>query len=1038
MIIRILLFLCFLILGQSIPIHAQYFGKNKPRYQSFDFKVKETPHFDVYYYLKNEQTVDRIAQMTEQWYDLHQAITLDTFGFQNPIIFYNNHAEFQQTNAISGAIGVGTGGVTEAFKNRVIMPLTFTNQQTNQVLGHELVHAFQFNMVIRGDSTNLRSLGNLPLWIVEGMAEYMSIGRVDPFTAMWMRDAIIHDDLPHFKKMASPKYFPYRYGQAAWSYLTGYYGDDVIEPLFTETAKYGLEAATEFVLGEDLETVGNQFISALETYYEPYLRDNKETVQGKKLISDENSGNINVSPVLSPNGKYLVFLSEKDLFSTDLFLADAKTGEVISKIASTIKDTDLDALNALESTGTWSPNSKQFAFIGFKKGYNVLVIKEALSGKTLETIKVPGVPALANPAWHPNGKEIVLVGLVDGQPDLFSYNIKSGRTTQLTADFYSEIQPSFSPDGSTLLFSYDKRSVVEGRTHGRYTFDIAQMDYDSRSIDVLDIFHTADNLNPIYDHEGNIYFYSDRDGYRNVYSYQVDSNQVLQMTDLLTGVTGITRYSPAITASTKRDRLIYTHYDDHKYLLYQADKGDLLNKPVDKNDVDFSAGTLPVTGLDKIDVVNKNLNNIDNIRYIDESDIRKKKYASNFKLDHIGGGGGIGVSNSRFSNYAGLQGGIDMVFSDMLGNNQIFTQLALNGSYLDFGGQVQYLNRKNRLAYGGGLSFIPQRTGFRTRPFLEDVELSDGSQFTSLVDQINILRIYNMGVNGFLHFPLSTTRRFEAGANVGRQFFRQDEQNNYYDPNTLQFIGQDQGKVETGDEIRFNQFFNLTKGNTASFNVAYVGDNSSFGLTYSPYQGHRFRVQLEQNFGINNYTGFLADFRKYVWMKPFSFAIRGLGYARWENNTNTIYPIYAGNMGFIRGYDFVFDDNNVDNPIGGENGINPATVLGSKIGMINAEIRLPFTGPKQLALIGSKFLLSDINIFFDGGVVFDEFSHLSDGEPVINREGVTTFAKPTFASSVGVSARINVFGAMIIEPYWAWPLQENSRVQFGLNFIPGW
>ena len=1034
---KIIFCLAVLFLGQSIPSYSQYFGKNKPRYRSFDFKVKETPHFDVYYYLENERTVDRIAQMTEQWYDLHQAITYDTFGFKNPIIFYNNHAEFQQTNAISGAIGVGTGGVTEAFKNRVIMPLTFTNQQTNQVLGHELVHAFQFNMVIRGDSTNLRSLGNLPLWIVEGMAEYMSIGRVDPFTAMWMRDAIIHDDLPPFKKMASPKYFPYRYGQAAWSYLTGLYGDDVIEPLFTETAKYGLETAFRTVIGTDMNTAGEQFQSALETYYEPYLRDKKEKPQGKKLISDENSGNINVSPILSPNGRYVIFLSEKDLFSTDLFLADARTGKVISKVASTIKDSDLDAINALESTGTWSPNSKDFAFVGFSQGHNVLVIKDALSGKTKETIQVPGVPALANPTWHPNGKEIVFVGLVDGQSDLFSYTIKSGRVVQLTDDHYSEIQPSFSPDGTTLLFSYDKLSVEEGRTHGRYTFDLAQMDYESRSITILDVFHTADNLNPVYDHEGNIYFYSDRDGYRNLYNYQVDTEEILQMTDILSGVTGITRYSPAITASTKRDRVIYSHYDNHKYVLYQADKGDLLNKPVAADDVDFSAGTLPIVGLDKLDIVNRNLNNIDRIAYIDESEIKRSKYASKFKLDHIGGGGGIGVSNSRFSNYSGLQGGIDMIFSDMLGNNQIFTQLALNGSYLDFGGQVQYLNRKNRLAYGGGLSFIPQQTGFRSQPFLEDLELNNGSTFTALVDQISLLRIYNMGVNGFVHFPLSTTRRFEAGGSVGRQFFRLDERNTYYDPNTFVFVGQDEEKVETGDEIRFNQFFNLTKGNTASVNVAYVEDNSSFGLTYSPYQGHRMRIQLEQNYGINNFTGFLADVRKYVWMKPFSLAFRGLGYARWEKNTNTIYPIYAGNMGFIRGYDFVFDSN-LDNPIGGGNGISPSQVLGSKIGMFNVELRLPFTGPKQLALIGSKFLLSDLNIFFDGGVVFDEFSHLSDGEPVINSEGVTEFVKPAFASSIGFSARVNLFGAIIVEPYWAWPLQENTRMQFGLNFIPGW
>ena len=120
---------------------------------------------------------------------------------------------FSKTNAISGSVGVGTGGVTEAFKNRVILPIAMTNQQTHHVVGHELVHAFQYNMILNGDSTNLRNLGNLPLWMVEGLAEYLSIGSVDAHTAMWMRDAVLHDDFPTFKQLNNPKYFPYRYGQ---------------------------------------------------------------------------------------------------------------------------------------------------------------------------------------------------------------------------------------------------------------------------------------------------------------------------------------------------------------------------------------------------------------------------------------------------------------------------------------------------------------------------------------------------------------------------------------------------------------------------------------------------------------------------------------------------------------------------------------------------------------------------------------------------------------------------------------------------------
>ena len=146
---------------------AQYFGRNKPRYRNFDFDVYRTPNFDIYHYLKNEEKIDELADWSEMWYNMHQDVLHDTIRTQNPLLFYNDHADFQQTNAISGSVGVGTGGVTEAFKNRVIMPIALTNQQTNHVLGHEMVHAFQYNMVIRGDSTSLNNLQNLPLWMVE-------------------------------------------------------------------------------------------------------------------------------------------------------------------------------------------------------------------------------------------------------------------------------------------------------------------------------------------------------------------------------------------------------------------------------------------------------------------------------------------------------------------------------------------------------------------------------------------------------------------------------------------------------------------------------------------------------------------------------------------------------------------------------------------------------------------------------------------------------------------------------------------------------
>ena len=164
--------LTILILLTSVlnSAQAQYFGQNKVRYKNLKFQVYKTPHFELYYYTKNDDYVKRFAKESEAWYTLHQQIFKDTFNNINPIILYGNSPEFQQTTAIDGEIGVGTGGVTEGLKNRVVMPIHEINSQTRHVLGHELVHAFQYHSLITGDSTQLENIGNLPLWMIEGMA----------------------------------------------------------------------------------------------------------------------------------------------------------------------------------------------------------------------------------------------------------------------------------------------------------------------------------------------------------------------------------------------------------------------------------------------------------------------------------------------------------------------------------------------------------------------------------------------------------------------------------------------------------------------------------------------------------------------------------------------------------------------------------------------------------------------------------------------------------------------------------------------------
>lgn len=996
---------------------AQYFGKNKAVYENFDFDVTRSDHFEVYTYTKNEKVKDDLVKYAEIWYTLHQLIMRDTLIPQNPLIFYNDHADFQQTNAISGQIGVGTGGVTEAFKNRVVLPVALSNQATVQVLGHELVHAYQFNTIINGDSTNIQNLGNLPLWVVEGMAEYMSIGSVSAHTSMWMRDAVLNDDVPTLKEMDNPKYFPYRYGHAFWVFLTGLVGDDKIAPFFKNVAKYGVEQACVVTFGIKREDLSKLWQDALKKQFQPYVEGKEDGIVGNSILDEKDGGRMNISPAISPDGRYVIFISEKNLFSTDIFLASVSTGKIIKTLASASRSGNVDDFSFVESAGTWSPDGKEVAFVGFAKGENVLIIKDVESGKTVRSKGIKGLPAFSNPAWSPDGRSILLVGKKEGQTDLYLLNLRTNRYTQLTNDIYSELQPGWNEDGSKIIFSTDELAWEEGRTYGKLTYNLAMMDVASGNIEHFRVFPGADNMNPQIDADGDIIFLSNRDGFRNMYRYEVDSAKVYQLTDIPTGISGISQYSPAISIERKQERILYTLYNKRGYSIYRANNRDLLNIPVDPNDVTYAAAQLPRVNPRLESQVDTRIRSMG--QYYEQGKVTTEDvpYKPKFKLDYIGGGAGVGVGSSNtFGTTTGLAGAIDMLFSDILGNNQIFGSLAMNGEIQDFGGQVAYLNRKQRLNYGASLSHIPFRAtrgGFAGYDPIPCENCGD-AQFEHWVFEVT--RFFEDKVGIFTQLPFSRTFRLEADADFSIYSQSIVQYDNYYDAFGRLYY-QDRNRQDAPEG--FHLF---------SVGSAAVGDASSFGLT-APLDGHRFRVGGRQYFGDFSFFSATADFRVYRFVKPVSFAFRAMHLGRYGDaaNNGLLSPYFVGSPWFVRGYNGSDLENLV---VSGE--IAEDNLFGSKLLVSNFEVRLPFTGPEQLALIKSGFLLTDLNVFVDGGLAwFDKQQFNVDS----NLSGYSD-AKPVF--SVGLSVRANLFGALIVEPYYAKPLLKGAKAGFGLNIIPGW
>jgi hypothetical protein len=220
-------------------------------------------------------------------------------------------------------------------------------------------------------------LSELPLWVVEGMAEYLSVGREDPHTAMWLRDAVRRNDLPRIEQIGrDARYFPYRFGQAVWAYIAGQFGDAAVPQLYRQAIRRGFEPGVTRTLGLTVDTLSARWHEAVREAYLPPMagRTAPDSIGERVLERSSDDGEMDISPALSPDGSSVAFFSGRGLFTVDLYVADAGTGKIVQQLSSPNVDPHFDALSFLSSTGTWSPDGRKLAFVVFAEGDQELAI----------------------------------------------------------------------------------------------------------------------------------------------------------------------------------------------------------------------------------------------------------------------------------------------------------------------------------------------------------------------------------------------------------------------------------------------------------------------------------------------------------------------------------------------------------------------------------------------------------------------------------------------------------------------------------------
>jgi hypothetical protein len=996
---------------------AQYFGRNKVQYESFNFQVLRTPHFDIYFYPSERDAASVAARMAERWYTRLSTVFHHPLSGRQPLILYATQSQFQQTNVVEG-VGEGTGGVTEGLRRRIVLPTGGTLDDLNHVIGHELTHAFQYDITGSGNPNargRLPAATDLPLWFIEGMAEYLSLGPSTSLTAMWMRGGVqdsVKDSLPSYRQLDDPRYFPYRYGQALLAYVGGVWGDERIGDLLRQAGRMrSIDQAIRGVLNLTPEQLVARWHQAIHAAYDP-LQDSTEapSAYGPRLIGvRKEAGQYNVSPSVSPDGKQMMFFSDRGLFSIDLYLTDAQTGKVERQITRTALDPHLQSLQFIQSAGSWSADGRRFVFAAVSHGRPLLDLYDVARARIEREVRLPKLGEILNPSLSPDGHAVVFSAVSGGLTDLFTYDLQANKLTRLTADRFAELQPAWSPDGKTIAFATDRFTTrLDDLAIGPY--GLALIDPATGHITSVPGFQGAKHLNPQWSADGaSLYFLSDPDGISNIYRVRLADGELRRVTNLFTGASGITETSPAMSVAQETGRLVYSVFRTNGYEVYAIDNaatlaGAPLARPPQRN-----AQILPPQDRSK-SLVMRLLR--DPVTGLPEStDFATQPYRPSLALTSIGQPS-LGIGTSQFGTYVG--GGAALYFSDVLGNRNLLTALQVNGGIKDVTALVAYQNMSHRLNWAAVVDQVPYTTG----SFASGETTLDGEPV--FAEQELVFRQTNRDIQGLVSYPFNEVQRLDFSAGYSHISFDEELRTIAFSAATGDQVLDHKEDLPAGDPLDLG---------TAS--AALVYDNSFFGAT-APILGQRYRLEVSPTVGSIDYVGVLADYRHYFMpARPFTLAARILHYGRYGSGGEDprLQPLFLGYSGLVRGYRLGSFDASECHPPAKQPNACPVfdQLLGSRMVVGNLELRFPLLGVLGLGSGYYGALPLDFMVFGDGGLAWDTANEprLTGGD----REAVF---------SAGAGLRFNLFGFAVLEADLVHPFQRpDKNWVWELNFQPG-
>ena len=663
-----------------------YFGKNNIHYDTFQWKIYPTDHFEIYFYPEVESHLERIASYAESAYQQVSADLKHDLSFKVQLIIFKTHSEFEEQNIEPGAGQEGVGAFAEPFRQRIVAPIDDPPDRLYGLIVHELTHQFEFDIIPQ--SLIRRSV---PLWVNEGLSDYER-GQWTPIDLMAVRDAAIADIIPKMTQLegygtAGPSRLIYNLGHAVFEFIEAKYGKEGIRQ-FMFALRKSVIGGGEDAYEEALKMTKEEFDEAFERYlkerFKPFRDKERPADYGRDLSPNKEKTNfaqaLSIAP--SPSGDLIavVTANRKDQ-ELDIILVSSKDGSVVRNLTRGFdKDMGFDHLVQLGVDTManpwmgWSPKGDRLAYFVRTEKERTLVIQNVLTRKVEMRIPLKSVDEPESPAFSPDGRFVAFDALRGAVGDIFTVDLESLAVMNVTNDPFGDRAPSYSPDGKFIVYTArvsgnDKLFKVdlESKQKTQVTFG-TQDETGAQFIDDHTIVFASTATDPTVPLEpdvarnGNIF---------NIWTLDLNSGELRQYTDAVGG-----NWSPVVLNEGKQNRIAFVSYFKNEYTIRTLDRKEPLHTA---SSSDFGA---PGPVIDFVPPLQHALV---------ASNVRKKGAFEKMFLE------GRPPLNVGVTSNGDIFGGTQVSFGDVLGDKQVNIYAASISQYRTLA--LSYVNLSRRFQY---------------------------------------------------------------------------------------------------------------------------------------------------------------------------------------------------------------------------------------------------------------------------------------------------------------------------------------------------